>query len=159
MITLDTQGLEPVIDRLDGVAQRIRTELRQTIRDLAETLVARIRSGPLDGGVLQRRSGALAASVGARIVEDGSRIGAAIGADAAYAQFHELGFDGTEGVRAHLTHIRQAFGRPIPSRTVAVRAHTRQVHYPAHPFLRPSLAEASAGIEAALLDAASRGLA
>ena len=153
MIGVSVEGVEAVVARFDSLGERVRSALRAAAADLGEVLRNRVRSGPLAGGVLQRRSGRLADSVIATVSDDAGAVTLRLGAEAPYARFQELGFQGSESVRASVRTIRQAFGRAIPPRAVMVRAHTRRVDYPAHPFLRPVLDASRDEITARFADA------
>jgi hypothetical protein len=116
--------------RLDGVMQALGTQLEDRVRD------------NLGGAVLGRRSGRLAAGISLGVEPSVSGIALSLSvADVPYAAYQEYGFHGTETVRAHLQTVRQAFGRPIAPRVVAVRGYARRVDYPAHSFLRAALDE------------------
>ncbi|MFX6778543.1 hypothetical protein ABTH52_20150, partial [Acinetobacter baumannii] len=71
-----------------------------------------------------------------------------------YGRIHEYGFSGTVAVRESLRQVNKAFGRPIQTREVAVRAHSRRVNLPARSFLRSALHDlADAGVIQAEIDA------
>jgi hypothetical protein len=121
---------ERLLARLDGTMQSLGLALQDRVRD------------KLGGEVLHSRSGRLAAGVAFDVASSGDSASVALGiADVPYAAYQEYGFHGTETVRAHLRTIKEAFGRAIAPRQVAVRSFARRVDYPAHSFLRSALAE------------------
>ena len=83
------------------------------------------------------QTGRLRSSITGRVSGDGMT--AVIGSNVEYAPRIEMGYRGSEGVKAHTRTIRQAFGRPIAPRDVQVSAFTRQANAPAYPFLRPAV--------------------
>ncbi|MGH6980095.1 MAG: hypothetical protein ACREFC_02710, partial [Stellaceae bacterium] len=89
--------------------------------------------------------GKLGDAIGAAMepAPDGAAVTVGVG-EVPYAGLREYGFHGTETVRAHLRLIKEAFGRPIAPREIAVRSYTRRVDYPAHSYLRTALADVSA---------------
>lgn len=65
-----------------------------------------------------------------------------------YAAVHEEGYSGTVRVPEHERTITQAFGRPVATRRVRVRAHDRTMHIKKRPYLGPALEEAVPSIQA-----------
>lgn len=61
------------------------------------------------------------------------------GSNVPYARAHEEGVNENVQVDAHWRTIDQAFGEPIPARSVRVKQHTRHMMIPARPYLGPSL--------------------
>jgi phage gpG-like protein len=63
-----------------------------------------------------------------------------VGTNVKYAAIHQLGgrIRGNFTVKKHWRYMDQAFGKPIPARSVMVRQHTRAVdtYIPARPFLK-----------------------
>ena len=115
---------------------------------------------------LRSRSGRLARSIRSNIneefVTEGGRVvgmSTTVGTNVEYAAYHEFGFHGTEQVSAHVRRIksRSTFSRVerVSKKTgktynakvqasqgiAFVRAHSRQVNYAGHPFMRPALAD------------------
>jgi len=90
------------------------------------------------------RTGRLRASLNYRKRPEAVELGAGglsvvVGTDVEYAPRVEMGFSGTETVKAHNRTIRQAWGRSIAPREVAVGSFERNVNQPAYPFLRPAV--------------------
>lgn len=117
--------------------------LGRRLARFAIDLRASVAEDRLDRRVLRRRSGAPRLDRGLEIndVSDASGPRMALSATAPYAAFQEYGFRGTESVAGHLRAIKKAFGKPLKegARAISIRAHTRQVDYPAHSFLRAAL--------------------
>lgn len=122
-------GVDQLQARLQGLASAIRAELAQEIQTQAASLADRARA--LAGGTLDD-----AITAG----PDGLR--AEIGSDLPYARLMELGFQGSESVKAYLREIRQVFGRPVTPHPIAVGAFQRIVDRPGRPYLAPALAAA-----------------
>ena len=110
----------------------------------------------LSGSVLKLRTGTLRASLRGR-VDEAPRLSIKVTADTPYAAFQEYGFSGVENVRAHLRRQTMAFGRPMPAKSVDVRAFSRRVDYPAHPYLRTALAEIAPSVPGRLSAALQEG--
>lgn len=90
------------------------------------------------------RTGRLRASMNYRkrpeVVELGAGgLSVVVGSNVEYAPRIEMGFSGTEEVKAHTRTITQAWGRRIAPRDVQVSAFTRTANAPAYPFLRPAV--------------------
>jgi hypothetical protein len=51
----------------------------------------------------------------------------------------EMGFQGSESVKAYLREIRQVFGRAVTPHPIAVGAFARNVDRPGRPYLAPAL--------------------
>jgi phage gpG-like protein len=156
MISATLTNADAVADRLAALAPKAEAALGAAAFDLANRLLDRVERN-LSGDVLKARSGALRASLAAS-VDPSSRITATVSADTPYAAFQEYGFTGNENVRSYLRRQSQAFGRAIRPISAAVRAHDRQVDYPAHSYLRSALAELAPDIRATLAAAVAGAL-
>ncbi len=157
MITATLENADGVAAWLAGLGPKAAA----ASEDAAGRLLARltdIADRKLSGEILNARSGKLRASLRATLAVDAG-IAATVTADTPYAAFQEYCFDGVEGVREFFRRQVQAFGRPIAPVTVAVRAHDRQVRYPAHSYLRSALAELEPEIAPTLAQAAAKALA
>lgn len=129
------------IDRLAGFPERLSVRLGGVMENLGTSLRDRVRDN-LAGAVLQTRSGRLAAAIDADVAAAGNGMAVSVAVGGVpYAAYQEYGFHGTESVRAHLRTIKEAFGRAVAPRPVAVRSYTRRVDYPAHSYLRSALAD------------------
>lgn len=85
------------------------------------------------------QTGKLVGSIHNEVSTDGLSL--VIGSPISYAPRVELGFQGTEKVRAHQRRMSMAWGRPIKGgpQTVKVKAFERSVNAPAYPYLRPAI--------------------
>ncbi|MEL6347165.1 MAG: HK97 gp10 family phage protein [Myxococcota bacterium] len=98
--------------------------------DAVGTLAERYAAANASGRVLNRRSGRLAASVRARVSNDGGRPTLTLSSDAPYARIHEYG--GTIQGNPLLTF-------QTPS---GVWVSAKQVTIPRRPWVRPAIEEA-----------------
>ena len=119
-------GIDQVQARLQGLATAIRAELALEIQAQAASLAD--RAGALAGGDL-----------GDSITAEPDGLQAEIGSDLPYARLAEMGFQGSESVKAGLREIRQVFGRAVTPHPIAVGAFARNVDLPGHPYLAPAL--------------------
>ncbi|MDB5361150.1 MAG: hypothetical protein JWO51_2447 [Rhodospirillales bacterium] len=136
-------GIDQFQARLQGLASAIRAELAQEIQTQAASLADRARA--LAGGAL-----------GDSITAEPDGLQAEIGSDLPYARLTELGFQGSESVKAYLREIRQVFGRPVTPHPIAVGAFQRTVDRPGRPYLDPALA--AAGLPDGLVAAIGRAI-
>lgn len=119
-------SLDQLQGRLQGLAASIRAELTLEIQNQAADLADRARE--LAGGAL-----------GQSITVEPDGLQAMIGSDLPYARLQEMGFQGSESVKAYLREIRQVFGRAVTPHPIAVGAFQRNVDRPARPYLTPAL--------------------
>jgi hypothetical protein len=159
MIALEVGSGADTVATLRSFPDRLATRLLGVMQTLGIALQDTVRDN-LGGKVLRKRSGRLTAGVDVAVTSAGNDVGVSVGvADVPYAAYQEFGFHGTETMRAHLRTIKEAFGRPIAPRAVAVRSFARRVDYPAHSYLRSALAavapEALAQIDAAAAEEAA----
>jgi len=134
-----------VQDRLGGLAAQIRAGLGPALEAGAAAIAD--RAGGLAGG---RLGGSITVELG----DDG----VAVGSDLPYARLRELGFQGSESVKAYLREIRQVFGRPVTPHPIAVRPFTRNVDVPARPYLAPALEAAGQDLSDAVAAALTGAL-
>ncbi len=130
MSAIFVADLRQVQDRLGGLAARIRADLAPVLETEAAALAD--RASALAGGRL-----------GDSLMIEAGDGGVAIGSDLPYARLRELGFQGSETVKAYLREIRQVFGRPVTPHPIAVRSFSRTLDVPARPYLAPALAAAA----------------
>jgi len=146
MMTIRLDGADRIVGRLAGFPTRARARLDPVISGLGEELLARVEDN-LDGAVLQRRSGRLAAAQQARVESDAGAVSVAVGFDpgqVSYGAIQEFG--GT--TRAHLIEARRGFALAFTSRDRLVFA--RRVNHPGsvipeRSYLRSALAELASG--------------
>jgi phage gpG-like protein len=139
VITAFLTGDEEALARLRAIPDVINAGLARAIAKLGFDLQQKVQQDELSGQVLSARSGALRSSIGVEIEQGPQRITARIFSDSDYAAAHEFGFSGEVNVRASLRQIREAFGRPIAEKMIAVRAHSRTMLLPERSFLRSAL--------------------
>lgn len=141
-VTQDDGG--PVVTALQQLVDT-GTQLRPTMGAIARTLETRVKLGFRQGqspygeawapiryrdGQPLRDTGQLQRSITSDYGDDY----AIVGTNTEYAPVHQFGLAGEVRVPAHTRTITQAFGKPIPAQTVAVKAHTRTQHVTARPF-------------------------
>ncbi len=141
MIALQISGGAAVTGKLNDFPARLNTRLAGVMQSIGAALRDRVGDN-LSGSVLNQRSGRLEAGISLEVSSSGDDVAASLSiGDVPYAAYQEYGFHGTESVRAQLRTIKEAFGRAIAPRQIAVRSFTRRVDYPAHSYLRSALAE------------------
>ena len=138
-------GIDQVQARLGGLAASIRAELAPAIQAQAAALA-------------DRASGLAGGALGDSITVEPDGLQAGIGSDLPYARLREMGFQGSETVKAYLRQIRQVFGRPVMPHPIAVRSFQRSVDRPAQPYLAPALDAAAAELPDGLAQAVARAL-
>lgn len=141
MIRAELHGDAEVVAKLNSIPPRIREELRVGIGRLALKLARKVQREKLSGKVLKVRSGRLRRSINDVVVDEGEKVSGIVSTPVKYAPPHEYGFNGTVTVKAHLRTIKQAFGRAITARQVAVSEHKAKMNLPERSFLRTALAE------------------
>jgi len=156
---IEANGLTEVMIRLEEMPGAIRRSIAAAVYGQAVRVQKIVKEDKLQGGVLNKRTGRLRDSIHIETDNTAGAVVARVGTDVEYAAYHEYGFSGTEQVREHLRTITEAFGRPLETpRDVLVRAHSRNVEYPAHSFLRSTLEEEAPTILAAFQAAVEQAL-
>ncbi len=141
MIRAYLVGEKEVIAKLDRLYPDVRARLRVTVEKMAVKLAGLVKSNYLSGQSLQNRTGHLRASVNERMQVTDNEVAALVGPNTPYAAYQEFGFSGSVSVKEHLMLMTQAWGRPLAApRQVTVSAHSRNVNYAGHPYMRPALA-------------------
>ena len=164
-------GFDIIRINLENLPGMIRQNIIATLEKEGQRLANIVMEDKLEGQVLNRRTGALQKSVHFGVDREGGLDVGYIGADTEYAARHEFGFIGTEQVSEHLRkrysvsdQLREYFEKTSPKKQLSdakrksmmtctietVRAHQRSVNYPAHSYLRSTVAENADQIEAAL---------
>lgn len=127
-------------------------DLTPVMREIGEIIVTQSAEAFEQGGLPGHRwkeSGRVKAGGGQTLVDTArlrnsltaraSKTKVEVGTNVVYAAAHQFGFQGevSQRVKAHSRNISQAFGKPIPSRSVSVKAHSRKINQvlPARPFL------------------------
>ena len=143
-ITAQVVGMQEVVARLAGESDRIHKRVRRAVERSGIEVQRLVKDSYLTGGALDVRTGRLRRSVTQETTDDGTTIRSRVGTNVAYGRFWELGFSGTEQVRAHM-RANKAGKMRIGGKLrkvmamVPVRAHTREVHQRPRPFLGPAL--------------------
>jgi hypothetical protein len=153
VISAELLGDGPALDRLRGLPSAVNEGLARAIAKLGIALQSSVRQDKLSGEVLKVRSGGLKSSIDVEIDKSGAGVTATVFSDLDYAAAQEYGFLGTVNVRASLRLIKQAFGHPIATKTVSVRAHSRQTDLPARSFLQSALDNMAPNISTDVEDA------
>lgn len=92
-------------------------------------------------------TGRLINSIRHKFYKNGDEVGIEAGSfGIPYAAVHEFGFAGSVSVRPHTRVITQAFGKPIPPKSVQYRGYSRQMNVKARPYLRPAIKKQSGNI-------------
>ena len=152
MITVTVSGDAALVQRLDLMPQRLRENLAAAVGSLSEQLRG-IVDRKLSGEVLQRRSGALAASVDVRISQNATTLGAALATDIRYAAIHEYG--GTIAARELRPQGARALAFPWRGKQrFFARVEIPQVKMPERSFMRAALDEIAPEIRAVMAEAA-----
>jgi phage gpG-like protein len=159
MSTIALQGADAVAARLAGAAQGLPQRMSAVMARLGVGLQAAVADN-LDGRVLQRRSGRLAASQEIVLEGDGGTASVAVGFDPGavpYGAIQEFG--GT--TRAHLIAAKAAFALSFSVAGTLVFA--RRVHHPgsvipARSYLGSALAAVAPAAIATTATAASDGM-
>lgn len=120
-------------------------------------------AGPSSKTRLGVKSGRLRRSITQKVTEAGNFIKGRVGTVVKYGRFWELGFHGTENVKAHLRRSKAQMKRrlkgaslgPVEKAHGTVRAHTRKVDQAPRPFLHPALDEVAPGFRDAVAKAAA----
>lgn len=149
------EGVNETKAKLLGIEPTTRVSLCKTILKLSIELQAKVIKEKLSGNPLKRVTGDLSRSVYATNTDDG--LTGIVGANTPYAARQEYGFKGVEHVREYMrrnqfamlsakfnqigleTRPSKAKGKAL--RTQVVRAHTRNIDYPEHSYLRSALNE------------------
>ena len=141
MIKGEIIGGESLVARLDAVGPKIQTKIETTIQRLVLTLMANVQRDKLSGQVLNVRTGRLRRSITQRMQGLGTTsVSGIVGTNVEYARAHEMGFQGTVTVKAHLRMMTKAFGKPVKDpHQIQVNSHSRNMNIPEKSFLRSAL--------------------
>jgi phage gpG-like protein len=153
MISAELLGGGRALDQLRALPDAANAGLARAIAKLGIALQSIVQQNKLSGEVLKVRSGALRSSIDVQIDKSAAGVTATVFSNLDYAAAQEYGFSGTVNVRTSLRMIKQVFGHPIASKTVSVRAHSRQMDLPARSFLQSALDDMAPNISADIEDA------
>jgi len=150
------EGAESLDQRLADLPFLMRGRLEAKAREMAATLVTRIRDEKLSGQTLATRSGALKASISADVVSSGDTLTATIGStgDVKYGAIQEY------GGRTAAHEILPDKGKVLAFLAGGMQRFARSVNHPgstlpARAYLHTSLEEARDEIVDALSTAAT----
>lgn len=158
IVNITVEGDAALIGRLLAMPPVVQRALEIKVKTLALKLEALVKTGKLNGQVLNRVTGALSRSIHHKVdVLANGVIGRVFSSgDVKYAGIHEFGFRGVVDVKAHVRSM--AFGKETQPFTVG--AYQRQVNAPERSFLRSSLhdmsVEISTGMKTAVVEAVMR---
>jgi phage gpG-like protein len=153
VITAGLLGDGPALDRLRALPNAANVGIARAVAKLGIALQNNVQQNKLSGQVLNVRSGTLKSSIDVAVDQGGGRMTATVFTAVDYAAAQEYGFTGTVNVRASLRLIKEAFGRPIAAKTIAVGAYSRRMNLPERSFLRSALADMTPDIGATVADA------
>lgn len=141
MILLNLIGDNAWVARLRQIPLSSEKALQNSLFRLVLRLQRTIQSEKLSGQVLKVKTGTLRRSITNQlIVEPAIAITGLVSTNVTYGRLHEYGFHGALSVKAHARQIKYAWGKPLKHEFKAmVKAHTRNVNYPARSFLRSAL--------------------
>lgn len=149
-------GNKEILARYRRIRQKAVPALTKRMARVVIKLQAHVVKNKLSGQVLKVRTGTLRRSVHENVEVTSNNITGMVGTNMEYAAYHEYGFEGTVNVREHLRRTKaQAVeykrselkgkasnllatwkAQRQKEATITVRAHTREINYPAHSFLR-----------------------
>jgi phage gpG-like protein len=151
-VTAKVVGADAVERRLLGMSAKIHQRIVRAVTRLGIELQRDVKT-LLSGPALSVRTGRLRRGVNQRTDDDGATVRSRTGENVEYAAFHELGYHGSQTVKAH--QRTSAFGRETKPFTVP--QHSRRVDYAGRPFLRPALDAKRADIKARIERAVKGG--
>ncbi|MGH7059696.1 MAG: hypothetical protein ACREFH_04850 [Stellaceae bacterium] len=154
MISALVVGADQARARIEAIPDAVTSGLARTIANLGIELRSRVQD-KLSGLSLEPRSGKLRSSIDLDLEAASATLTATVSTNLGYARAQEFGFEGVVSVRASLRRIREAFGRPVAEKIIAVRAYRRRLNSPARSFLGSALDDMTPEI-AAEVDAAVR---
>ena len=156
MFSITLKGDTELIAAFDDLPIAAQAALSAKVAEQTMNLATYIISQKLSGQVLQRRSGALSNSIFVEGSAEGAKVTGYVkqSGDVKYGRIHEYGFSGSETVKAHMRTV--LFGREVAP--YLVPSFTRQMNMPERSFMRSSLRENAAEIEAGLKKAAADGI-
>jgi phage gpG-like protein len=155
MLSINTAGFDELDARLTAFPDRILAALDKTSNQLAQALLDKVQSGNLAGGILNSRTGALAASISADVTTSAERVTASLTSiGVPYAAIQEFG--GRTSPHEIVPSKAQALAFLVGGETrFARRVHHPGSNIPERSFLRSTLAEFTAEIETQLGAAAN----
>jgi phage gpG-like protein len=172
IITGRIVGDKAVQAALQRRAADTESAIRAAVLRLSFNLQRNVRTNKLSGTPLKRVTGDLSRSIYVTTEDNGFT--GVVGANVPYAARQEYGFQGIESVREYVRRSRAQMAtakfnklgnetRPSKAKgkgagVIIVHAHSRQVNYPAHSYLRSALSEMRGEITAQLTAAMRKAL-
>lgn len=150
------EGLDALAARLEAIPGKLAAALGEEAARLGQELRATVERN-VGGGVLQQRTGRLAASIDVSVERSGAGVSATVGTDVPYAAIHEYG--GVIPAHEILPQSARALAFPWQGRErFFKRVDIPAVQMPERSFLRSALTEMAPEIRAAMAAAASRAV-
>lgn len=129
-------GQDKVSQRLNAAGDKIITAVAKRIQGVLFHIEGRVKEDKLSGQVLKNPTGTLRRSIHpSDVVITSSSISGTVGTNLEYAAYHEFGFEGVSNVKEHIRKAKNS------SKESLVKAHTRNVNYPEHSYLRSTVKE------------------
>ena len=144
-------GIDSVSLRLADGDTKARAVVRRAVQGLGLELLRKVSQDFLTGQSLKVQSGRLRRSINEQTTASGDVITSSVGTNVVYGRTWELGFSGSEQVKAH---VRRMGRKGVVAQ---VRAFSRNVNKRPRPFLRPAL-EQMRGRARSRIEEALRGL-
>jgi len=141
-------GGEDVVAKFNSISPALSDGLQKSVGRLTLKLLREVKSNKLSGQTLNVKTGRLRRSINSRVEASGQSVAGYVGTNVSYGAYHEYGFKGQQTVKSHLRMMTQAFGRAVKNpHKITVSAHSRNVNYPAHSFLRSALEDMASEIQ------------
>ena len=157
MITAKITKGEDLGKKFRDTIPNIQGGVQKEIMRLALKMTGKVM-GKLSGDVLRVRTGRLRRSIHPEWDFRQGYSGATVGTNVEYAAIHEYGFSGSVQVKSFQREMTKAFGKPISTTQVTVRAHTRNINMAERSFLRSTLREMNSEITDSLQVAVTKEL-
>ncbi len=157
MLTIDLIGDRELVAKLNAMPWALRGSVARTMMRLAVETELLVKQ-KLSGQVLRARSGALRASISARVTESMTAVTATISSTGVrYAAIHEFG--GTVHIPEITPKSARALAFEVGGQTIfAMRAKAHDVHIPQRSFLGSALREMTPRIRSDLQAAVTKAV-
>jgi phage gpG-like protein len=143
-------GVDVVTRKLTNLSASIESMVARVVMTFSLQLTARVKM-KLSDDVLRVRTGRLRRSIHNELTVEPGKVTGTVGTNVEYARRHEMGFTGTEQVRASMRMQVKAWGKTMKNpRMVAVKGFERKVSVTERSFLRSSLSELGPDLPKAL---------
>lgn len=158
MIETSVTGDTEVVASIREQYKEITDNVEKSIGRLTLKLLNLVKVNKLSGQVLNVRTGRLRRSITQTTKRESTLITGIVGTNVEYARGHELGFNGSVSVKAHLRLIKKAWGKNISPRSISIKSHSRQVNLPKKSFLGSALKDMSPEILQTLQQSVRQGI-